>query len=163
MMRSLQLFFVLATIMAGCAAPPPPPPALPPPVEVPPPPPAPALPSLEAAPYGTLEEFTQVLRATIERRDFAALRQLMAASFSSGFVGPSSVDIAFAAWRSENYRSLDEAIALLDGALVAQGGNLWVAPAEYRTQAGFRGLRLGIGRGTTGRWEWLFLVRGEGR
>jgi hypothetical protein len=121
------------------------------------------LPSLEAAPYGTLDEFTRVLREAIQRRDFVALRQLMTASFSSGFVGPSSVDIAFAAWQSENYRSLDEAVPLLDGGLVAQGEDLWVAPAAYRTQAGFRGLRLGIGRGATGRWEWLFLVRGEGR
>jgi hypothetical protein len=66
------------------------------------------------------------------------------------------------AWRGESYRSLDEAVALLDGGLVPLRGDVWVAPAEFRDRPGYRGLRLGLRRGAGGRWVWLFLVRGEG-
>jgi hypothetical protein len=154
-----KLALLLCVILAGCATP------LPPPLPVPPPaaPPAPApRPGLAESASGTLAAFTAALRDAIERHDLAALRPFMAPDFSSGFVGPSNPDIAFAAWRSENFRSLDEAVRLIDAGLVAQGENLWVAPAEYRDRAGYRGLRLGIRRGADGRWVWLFLVRGEG-
>jgi hypothetical protein len=87
---------------------------------------------------------------------------MMAPDFSSGFVGPSNPDIAVAAWRSENFNSLDEAVKLLDQGLVQQRADLWVAPDAYRTTAGYRGLRTGVGRGADGGWVWLFLVRGEG-
>jgi hypothetical protein len=121
-----------------------------------------APPPLAQAVHGTAAEFALALRDAIARHDVAALRSVMAPDFSSGFVGPSNPDIAFVAWRGEGYRSLDEAVTLLDGGLVPMRGDTWVAPAAFRDRPGYAGLRLGIGRGAGGRWVWLFLVRGEG-
>jgi len=118
-------------------------------------------PPLAEAARGTAAEFALALRNAIARRDFSALRSVMAPDFSSGFVGPSNPDVAIVAWRTESFRSLDEAVTLLDGGLVPLGESLWVAPAEFRTRPGYQGLRLGIGRGADGGWRWMFLVRGE--
>jgi hypothetical protein len=120
-----------------------------------------APPPLAEAARGTAAEFALALRDAIDRRDFGALRGVMAPDFSSGFVGPANPDIAIVAWRGESYRSLDEAVTLLDRGLVPLRGDVWVAPAEFRDRPGYRGLRIGIGRGAGGRWVWLFLVRGE--
>jgi hypothetical protein len=118
-------------------------------------------PPLAEAVHGTAAEFALALRDAIARHDVSALRSVMAPDFSSGFVGPSNPDIAIVAWRGEGYRSLDEAVALLDGGLVLMGRDVWVAPAAFRDRPGYAGLRLGIGRGAGGRWVWLFLLRGE--
>jgi hypothetical protein len=120
-----------------------------------------AAPPLAEAAQGTAAEFALALRGAIARRDFGALRGVMAPDFSSGFVGPANPDIAIVAWRGESYRSLDEAVTLLDGGLVPLRGDVWVAPVEFRDRPGYGGLRIGIGRGAGGRWVWLFLVRGE--
>jgi hypothetical protein len=119
-------------------------------------------PPLAEAVHGTAAGFALALRDALAKHDVSALRGVMAPDFSSGFVGPANPDIAIVAWRGESYRSLDEAVALLDGGLVPLRGEVWVAPAEFRDRPGYRGLRLGLRRGADGRWVWLFLVRGEG-
>lgn len=119
----------------------------------------------EALPIESLSSSTQAELALALRRAAAAhdvdtLYPLMSQDFSFSSLGASGRDLAIASWRSENFRTLDRIPEMLDRG-ISPLGDLWVAPPEYATQHEYRPLRLGFRRNAAGRWEWVFLVRGE--
>lgn len=116
----------------------------------------------DSAARASLAEFALAVRAAAERRDLPALRALMARDFSFSLVGAQGRDEALAAWRSENFRSLDRVPELLDRGLSPAPAGIWAAPPEYAERFGFRDLRLGFRQNQDGRWEWTFLMRAEG-
>lgn len=118
----------------------------------------PALPETAAA--GTLAEFALAVRHAAARRDLEALRSVMAPDFSFSMIGGHGRDNALEHWRWEDFRTLDRVPALLDSGL-SPLHDFWVAPLEYASVLQFTGLRLGFRRTPAGRWEWVFLMRGE--
>lgn len=113
------------------------------------------------AAMATIAEFALAVRQAAERRDLAALERVMARDFTYALVGPMGREAALDAWRQEGFVALDEVPRLLDRGLATQNGTLWAAPAEHFEQIGYRGYRLGFRSTPDGRWEWVFLTRGE--
>lgn len=113
--------------------------------------------SLAAASHA---ELALALRAAAVAHDLDTLYPLMSRDFSFSSLGASGRDLAVASWRSENFRTLERLPELLDRG-ISRLGDLWVAPPEYATQYEYRPLRTGFRRSEAGRWEWVFLVRGE--
>lgn len=113
-----------------------------------------------AAAGGELAEFVLAVRAAAARRDTAALRPVMPRHFTHSFSGGEGIIEALAHWRAEGFRSLDRLPALLDRGVGTRDGRVWAAPPEYLVHPAYRDLRTGF-RSTAGRWEWIFLVRGD--
>ena len=111
---------------------------------------------------GTIAEFALAVRDAAAWQRVESLTPVMASDFTFGFSAQRDRGITMTAWARENFRDLDQVPRLLDEGLVQIDDGFWVAPAEYADRPGYQGLRLGFRRnGETGRWEWLFLVRGE--
>lgn len=108
-----------------------------------------------------LADFALAVRDAARRRDYAALRRMMARDFVY------SLDLAegqletISAWQGRRSGDLDRLPALLDRGIVSTGGGgVWAAPPEFVTQRGYGDLRAGFRRGANG-WEFAFLVRPE--
>lgn len=118
--------------------------------------------SPDSAAAGDLVEFALAVRRAAEERRADALVPVMAPDFAFALIGTQSLAAALRAWEWEGYRPLEEVPALLDRGLARIGPGFWVAPPEHAEQAGYRGPRLGFRLSASGRWQWLFLLRGEG-
>jgi hypothetical protein len=114
-----------------------------------------------AAAHGTIAEFALAIRDAAQRRDLEALRSVMARDFTYALIGPPGREMALAAWAAEGFLALDLVPQLLDRGLATRDGNLWAAPAEHLEELGYQGYRLGFRASPDGRWEWIFLIRGE--
>lgn len=111
---------------------------------------------------GSLADFALAIRDAAAWRRVESLPPVMASDFTFGFSAQRDRGVTITAWEWENFRNLDQVPRLLDAGLVRIDDDFWVAPADYAERPGYQGLRLGFKRNpTTGRWEWLFLVRGE--
>lgn len=113
----------------------------------------------EIAAWGTLPEFLLSIRTAAADRDLSLLRPVMVSDFTYAFVGIQTPDDAFAFWRSESFRSLDELAGLLDRGVQTTDGRIWSAPAAFVSNAAYRGPRAGFRRRPDGRWEWVYLIR----
>lgn len=112
----------------------------------------------------SLAEFALAVRDAAAWRRVADLVPVMASDFTFGFSAQRDRVITLTAWEWEGFRNLDQVPRLLDEGMVQIDDDFWVAPEEYANQPGYQGLRVGFRRSAeSGRWEWLFLVRGEGR
>jgi hypothetical protein len=119
------------------------------------------LPPMEAA-GRSLAEFALAVRHAAAWGEVATLVPVMASDFTFGFSSQRDRNAAMTAWQWENFRDVDQVPRLLDAGLVSIAEDFWVAPAAYAENPGYTGLRLGFRRSPeTGRWEWLFLVRGQ--
>jgi hypothetical protein len=114
----------------------------------------------EAA-HASLAEFALAVRAAAERADTVALAAVMAPDFTFALTGAQGAERARAAWAAGGFRTLSEVPALLDRGLAPVGRGVWAAPPAFAEALGYHGLRTGFRRSAGGRWEWLFLVRGE--
>lgn len=114
----------------------------------------------EAA-HATLSEFALAVRSAAERSDTAALAAVMSPDFTFALMGAQGAERARAAWAADGFRTLSQMAALLDRGLAPVGPGLWAAPPEFAEALGYHGLRTGFRLGRGGRWEWLYLVRGE--
>ncbi|HEX2092378.1 MAG TPA: hypothetical protein VHG28_08250 [Longimicrobiaceae bacterium] len=113
------------------------------------------------AAQGELAEFLLAVRTATLRRDVEALRPVMSRQFTSSFgAGGEGVIETVARWQEERFRSLDRLPALLDRGVGTRDGRIWAAPPAYLTEPEYLDLRAGFRR-TAGRWEWIFLVRGD--
>lgn len=112
------------------------------------------------AAWAEIGDFALAIRAAAARRDFPALRPIMAPDFTFAFIGEQNPDAAFEVWRSEGFRTLDRMIELLDQGVVSRDGRIWSAPPAFVEEFGYQGVRAGFRRDEAGRWEWLYLVRG---
>lgn len=111
----------------------------------------------------TLAEFALAVRHAAAWGEVPSLAPVMTTDFTFGFEAQRDRAAALTAWQWENFRTVDQLPRLLDGGLVEIDTGFWVAPAEYAARPGYTGLRLGFRRNPeSGRWEWLFLVRGAG-
>lgn len=111
---------------------------------------------------GSLAEFALAIRDAAAWRRIDSLSVVMVEDFTFGLSSQRDRGIALIAWERESYRNLDQVPRLLDAGLVQIGKDFWVAPEPYALQPGYQGLRLGFERNaSTGRWEWLFLVKGD--
>lgn len=108
----------------------------------------------------SLAEFALAVRTAAAGHDLTELRPVMAMDFSFSAIGSYGRDLALRSWEWERHRTLDEAVRLIDGGLVPYR-DWWVAPADFATRHDYRGLRLGFRQDAQGRWEWVFLMRGE--
>lgn len=113
------------------------------------------------AAHATLAEFALAVRAAAERADTAALAAVMSPDFTFALMGAQGAERARAAWAADGFRTLSQVPALLDGGLAPVGPGLWAAPPAFAEALGYHGLRTGFRLGSGGRWEWLYLVRGE--
>lgn len=114
----------------------------------------------EAAARGELAEFLLAVRSAAERADVAALRPVMSRRFTSSFSGGDGILEALARWEWEGHRSLRRLPGLLDRGVSTRDQRIWAAPPEYLSQPQYYDLRAGFRR-EEGRWEWIFLVRGD--
>lgn len=115
-----------------------------------------------AAATGELAGFAIAVRDAAAWRRIDELVPVMVADFTFGFSAQRDRALAPRAWEWEDFRSLDQVPRLIDEGLVRIGTDFWVAPEMYAERPGYTGLRLGFRRSPeSGRWEWLFLVRGE--
>ncbi len=114
-----------------------------------------------AASHGLLAEFVLAVRRSAEVRDVEALRRVMARDFTYALTGPQGREAALVVWAAEGFSSLDKVPRLLDGGLATRDGTLWAAPTAHLEELGYRGYRLGFRATPDGRWEWVFLMRGE--
>jgi hypothetical protein len=106
-----------------------------------------------------LADFALAVRAAALRRDYEALRAVMAVDFVHSLHAPEGALEAIGAWRGPRFNDLALLPALLDRGIVNVAGTpIWAAPPEYAAAPGFAGLRTGFRRGPGG-WEWVFLVR----
>lgn len=112
--------------------------------------------------HGPLAEFALAVRDAAARGDVEALAPVMASDFTFALLGPPGADRALAAWTAEGFNLLHEVPVLLDQGLSSVDGEIWVAPPTFSEDLDYRGLRLGFRRSAQGRWEWIFLVRGQG-
>lgn len=118
----------------------------------------------QEAAAGSIAEFALAVRDAAAWRRIEDLTPVMASDFTFGFSAQRDRAITLTAWEWERFRNLDQVPRLLDEGMVEIETDFWVAPVEYAGTPGYQGLRLGFRRSAeTGRWEWLFLVRGEGR
>jgi len=113
------------------------------------------------ASMGSIAEFALAVRQAAANRDLEALQRVMARDFTYALVGPAGREAALDAWIQEGFIALDEVPRLLDRGIATRNGTLWAAPAEHFEQIGYRGYRLGFRSTPDGRWEWIFLTRGE--
>lgn len=112
------------------------------------------------AAWAEIGDFALAIRAAAARRDFEALRPVMAPDFTFAFLGEQNPDAAFEVWRSEGFRTLDRMLELLDQGVTSRDGRIWSAPPAFVEEFGYQGVRAGFRRDEAGRWEWLYLVRG---
>lgn len=117
--------------------------------------------SPELAARASLAEFALAVRHAAARHDLDALRLVMVPGFSFSFVGPQGREDALRTWEWTRFQQLDSVPALLDRGLATRDSVLWAAPPEHFERLGYRGMRLGFRPGADGRWEWIFLIRGE--
>jgi hypothetical protein len=111
---------------------------------------------------GSLSDFALAIRDAAAWRRIDSITPVMASDFTFGFSAQRDRGVTMTAWAWENFRNLDQVPRLIDEGMVQIDQDFWVAPAEYAERPGYQGLRLGFRRSAdTGRWEWLFLVRGE--
>jgi hypothetical protein len=113
-----------------------------------------------AAANGDLAGFALAIREAALRRDVDALRPVMSRTFTFSFGAWGGPVEAIAAWEREGYRALDHLPGVLDRGISTRDGRIWAAPPEYLHQDEFHGYRTGFRR-EGGRWQWIFLVRGE--
>lgn len=114
----------------------------------------------QVASYGTLAEFAHAVRNAAARHDLRSLASVMSPQFSYSFVGVQSPENAFAVWRSEDYRTLEQAAAVLDSGLTTRDGRIWSAPRAFNEEYSYRGLRIGFRKNADDRWEWIYLISG---
>lgn len=111
------------------------------------------------AAQGELAEFALAVRDAALRRDYEALRRMMARDFTWSFTDPEGVLEAVAAWQGRRASDLQRLPGLLDRGIVSAGpGGVWAAPPEHVTVRGYNDLRAGFRREATG-WQLIFLVR----
>lgn len=111
--------------------------------------------------HGDLAEFIVSLRGAAVRREWEAMRSVMARTFVHSINGPDGTLEAIGAWRAHRAADLARLPALIDrGAVLVPGTNVWAAPPEFANVRGYADLRAGFIRGAAG-WEWVFLVRNE--
>ncbi|HEX8907364.1 MAG TPA: hypothetical protein VF771_21105, partial [Longimicrobiaceae bacterium] len=108
-----------------------------------------------------LADFALAVRDAARRRDYAALRRMMARDFVYSLDLAEGVLETIAVWQGRRSTDLDRLPALLDRGIASTGGGgVWAAPPEFVTQRGYSDLRAGFRRGPNG-WEFAFLVRPE--
>jgi hypothetical protein len=113
-----------------------------------------------AAASGDLAGFALAIREAALRRDVEALRPVMSRTFTFSFGAWGGPVEAIAAWEREGYRALDHLPGVLDRGIATRDGRIWAAPPEYLHQDEYLGYRAGFRR-EAGRWQWVFLVRGD--
>ena len=105
-----------------------------------------------------LISFVLALGEAAGDHDVAALRAVMSDEFTFSLGSGGGRLEALSAWEAEGFASLDRLPALLEGGLETINERVWVAPAAFARDAGYRGLRAGFQRNAAGRWQWVFLV-----
>ena len=110
-----------------------------------------------AAADGDLVGFLSALRSAAERRDIPALQAVMHPDFTFSFGAGGGRLEAAAAWQAQDFRPLDQLIAVLDRGVASTDEAIWVAPPEFATGSRYAGIRTGFRRANE-RWVWLFFV-----
>ena len=105
-----------------------------------------------------LADFALAVREAARRKDFPALRAVMARDFTWSLTYPDGALEAVSAWQSYRASDLERLPGLLDRGIVSTTGGVWAAPPEFATVRGYNDLRAGFRRGANG-WEFSFLVR----